>query len=92
LWPSGKSKLIETKALFDHIIYKKRLPLTTKGALNLLFQCYHHMDWIGTEANNYKGLHQKLIECFPDSGEAVMIIFQSSDGIDHVRSIKEKIR
>lgn len=92
LWPSGLKKISETEFLFDNIIYKKKLTLTSKGALNLLYQCYHHMDWIGTEENRYQGLHQKLIECFPANGDILMIIFQAKKGIDQVCKLKKKIR
>lgn len=92
LWPSGKSNWDKTRSLFSHILYQKKIQLTLSGAFNLLWECYGHMDWIGSELNNYKGLHQKVIECFPNELCLEMIIFQSRDGIDHVRSIKEEIR
>jgi hypothetical protein len=92
LWPSGAKNISKSECLFDNVVYKKGLALTSKGALNLLFQCYHHMEWVGTEENGYRGLYQKLIECFPTCGEVLMIIFQAERGIDQVREIKQKIR
>ncbi|WP_052812830.1 hypothetical protein [Desulfonatronum thioautotrophicum] len=92
LWPSGSSNVDKTEKLFENVVYKKKICLTNKGAINLLYQCYHHMDWVGDEASSYRGLHQKLFECFPTSDGLIMIIFQAEDGIEQVRAIKEKIR
>jgi hypothetical protein len=92
LWPSGSANMHLAESLFQNVVYKKKLYLTNKGKLNLLFQCYRHMDWVGGESSNYAGLHQKLIECFPENGDVTMIIFQAEGGVEHARSIKEKIR
>jgi hypothetical protein len=92
LWPSGSANIDLTESLFENVVYKKKLSLTNKGKLNLLFQCYHHMDWVGDENSNYRGLHQKLFECFPANGDVTMIIFQAEGGIEQVRAVKEKVR
>jgi len=92
LWPSGKSKISETEKLFKNIVYKKKLTFTDQGALNLLFQCYQHMDWIGEEDSGYSGLHQKLYECFPSDKIVTFIIFQEGSGPDQVKLLKQRIR
>ena len=92
LWPSGKTNWDKARALFDNVLYQKKIQVSVKGALNLLDECYGHMDWIGSESNNFRGLHQKLTECFPGEFCFWMIIFQSKNGIDHVRGIKEDVR
>ena len=92
LWPSGKMNWDESLALFDSVAYRKRLTLTLNGARNLLYECYSHMEWVGDRANNFRGLHQKVTECFPDSFDVELVVFQNRSGIDGVREIKEKIR
>ncbi|WP_031388661.1 hypothetical protein [Desulfonatronum thiodismutans] len=92
LWPSSSINIHLAEKLFGNIIYKKKISLTNKGAINLLYQCYHHMDWFGDEYSNYRGLYQKLFECFPKLDDVNMIIFQADAGIGHVRVIKEHIR
>jgi hypothetical protein len=92
LWPSGEKNFPASESLFKNIIYKKNISLTPNGAFNLLYECYNHMDWVGSPKNGYKGLKQKMIECFPHSREVQVIAFQASDGIDQVKKIKEQIR
>jgi len=92
LWPSGKKNIPVSESLFKNIVYKKKISLTPYGAFNLLYECYNHMDWAGTPDNCYKGLKQKLIECFPNSREVQVIAFQAPGGIDQVKQLKERIR
>jgi hypothetical protein len=93
LWPSGSEKLVQTESMFRNIIYKKRIWLARHGPFNLLYQCYHHMDWVGTAASGFPGLQQKQMECFPDGGgEVVVIAFQALGGLDEVRNLKARIR
>ena len=92
LWPSGARNIQQTAGLFGKKIYKKELALTNKGELNLLYQCYQHMEWIGTEKDGYPGLYQKLFECFPSTGKVTMIIFQAAGDLDEVKKIKQEVR
>lgn len=92
LWPSGSLNFIETELAFTNVIYKKKIELTNKGAFNLLFQCYNHMDWVGSAESGYRGLQQKLVECFPRGGEVTVIAFQAPNGLSQVRDIKERVR
>ena len=93
LWPSGADALAQTEKLFDKIIYKKIIHLKGNAPFNLLYQCYHHMDWVGKEASGYQGLQQKRMECFPGGeGEVLVIAFQATGGVPEVRAVKERIR
>lgn len=92
LWPSGKDNWDRSLALFDNVAYRKSLVLTLNGALNLLYECYGHMDWVGGGGDNFSGLRQKLIECFPGLFEVELIVFQNRNGVDSVRKIKEAVR
>ena len=91
LWPSGKAHLEKTQSLIDNVVYRKKISLTYKGAFNLLFELYKHMDWVGSEGDGWFGLKQKLTECFPSLNGLVVLAFQGSS-LEEVREIKEKIR
>ena len=92
LWSSGKSNWNQTYDLFSNIAFKKDVQLTINGAINLLYECYSHMDWIGTEKNKFRGLRNKLLECFPKDLSCKIIIFQEKRGIENVLELKRKIR
>lgn len=91
LWPSGigSKQLAESK--IPNIIYKKEITLSSNGGFNLLFELYKHMDWVGNAKNGYKGIQQKLIECFPNFEPVTIVLFQS-DNIEKVRKIKDEVR
>ena len=92
LWPSGINNYSDVDKLFDRVVYKKQLKLSEKGKLNLLSECYRHMDWVGTEKSGFLGLKEKFVECFPNSSPATMVVFQSPGGLEEVRELKQKIR
>lgn len=92
LWPSGKENWSITEQLFTNEIYKKDIDLTFRGAFNLLYLCYRHMDWVGNENNNFAGIQQKRLECFPQSLTVRMIIYQEPAGIIQTQKLKNKIR
>ena len=92
LWPSGAGSFDQTEDLFTNVIYKAKKNVTFNGALNLLYECYGHMDWIGAEDAGFPGLQQKRLECFPKDLNFIFIVFQEAAGIDRVRSIKDEIR
>ena len=91
LWPSGKNNVEESISKFSNIVYKKEIKLTSNGGYNLLFELYKHMEWIGTKENNYSGIKQKLVECFPSFEQFTVIVFQANS-LDDVRTIKENVR
>ena len=65
LWPSGSHSKKEALSKFSNIVYHKKIKLSPQGGLNLLIELYKHMDWVGDKGNGFKGVKQKLIECFP---------------------------
>lgn len=92
LWSSGKENWRESHKLFSQIAFQKDLHLSMNGAINLLYECYSHMHWVGNEATKYYGLRQKLTECFPNEFMCRVIVFQEKKGLKEVRRIKEKVR
>lgn len=93
LWPSGVGALARAESMFENVIYKKTISLKRKGPFNLLYQCYHHMDWVGTDVSGFQGLQQKQMECFPNGeGEVHVIAFQALGGVFEIRKIKQRIR
>jgi len=91
LWPSGIGFKEEAENKFSNIVYKKDIRLNAKGAHNLLTELYKHMDWSGNPEDGYKGIHQKLLECFPNF-ETVRVIAFQADSLESVREIKENVR
>jgi len=91
LWPSGKENKDRSEKEFSNIVYKKEIKLNAKGAFNLLFELYKHMDWIGNEKNGFQGINQKLIECFPSFNKFTVLIFQE-DNLEQVQIIKKNVR
>jgi hypothetical protein len=91
LWPSGRENYNLTENLFSNIVYKKKIKLNSRGGLNLLIELYKHMDWVGTNKNNFPGAHQKLMECFTDFEEFTVILFQS-ESLEKVQEIKKRAR
>ena len=92
LWSSGKRHWKAAYNLFSQVVFQKDIHLTLNGATNLLYECYKHMEWIGDAKTRYRGLRQKLIECFPVDFSCKIVIFQEQGGISKVREIKEKVR
>lgn len=91
LWPSGNEKKELAESKFSNIIYKKEIELSSNGGFNLLYELYKHMDWVGNKENNYSGVIQKLIECFPNFNPFTVVVFQS-ESLEKVREIKEEVR
>lgn len=91
LWPSGDGFKDEAENLFTNVVYKKKINLGPRGAFNLLVELYKHMDWVGTKEDGYKGIKQKLVECFPKFEPFQVIIFQS-DSLTKVQAVKEQVR
>ncbi len=91
LWPSGAGNNIEAESKFSNIVYKKKIKLTPTGGFNLLYELYAHMDWVGSKIDGYRGIQQKLVECFPCFESFTVIVFQS-ESLEKVRMIKEQVR
>lgn len=92
LWPSGSKNWNKTASLFSNILYQEDKSLTFQGSFNLLYQCYKHMDWVGTKESGFVGLEKKRLECFPKVLNVRIVIFQENMGLGNVRKLKEKIR
>lgn len=91
LWPSSNKHLDSTIKKFNNVLYRKELELSTNGAFNLLTELYKHMDWSGNERNSYRGVNQKLVECFPSFEKFTVLAFQANS-IEDVRKIKDEVR
>ena len=92
LWASGRDNWETSSKLFTKVAFEKVINLSMNGAINLLYECYSHMDWVGSEKTKFSGLRQKLAECFPGQFVCKVIVFQEKKGLDEVRKIKEKVR
>ena len=61
------------------------------GAINLLYECYSHMDWVGSEKTKFSGLAKSLQNVFLANLFA-KLLYSKKKGLDEVRKIKEKVR
>ncbi len=91
LWPSGNGFKVEAESKFSKVVYKKKIKLSPQGGFNLLFELYKHMDWVGDDKNGFRGVKQKLLECFPRFEEFQIIVFQS-ESLEKVQEIKKNVR
>ncbi len=92
LWPTTQ---IDNKFLvercFNKLVYSKSIKLNYNGAHNLLSITYDGEEWLGNANDNYPGVKNKLVKCFPCFGNVKAFLFEESD-LDSVLAIKETIR
>jgi hypothetical protein len=92
LWPSSQtnSKLLVEK-YFSKLVYSKSIKLDYNGAHNLLSIAYDGEVWLGAAGDNYPGVKNKLVKCFPNFGNVRAFLFEEDD-LDAVLALKESIR
>lgn len=91
VWPTAKGYNIDLDTLFPNIVYRKELKLNANGAHNLLSQIYKGELWLGSIEDNFKGVINKLVECFKTYEPVRVVVFQEKS-LDKVIELKEKIR
>ncbi len=94
LWPIAKhSPKTKDKInkIIPNIVYKKSIKLNHNGAHNLLSQIYYKEKWLGDISNNFKGVKNKLVECFKHFDEFEVVAFRANS-LEAVLDIKNKIR
>lgn len=92
LWPSSQTnnKLLVEK-YFKKLVYSKSIKLNYNGAHNLLSIAYDGEEWLGDASDNYPGVKNKLVKCFPNFGNVKAFLFEEDD-LDGVLALKETIR
>jgi hypothetical protein len=80
LWPSSGALSKSASKIFKNIFYTKEIEFSELGKLNFLFEAYNHMDWIGTTSNNFRGIRQKIGECFPLNKNNKIILHLIKEG------------
>src|SRR5690606_20955120 len=73
------------------VVYRKEINLNYNGAHNLLSEAYQGEPWLGDVRENYPGVKNKLVKCFPNFGNVRAYVFQAKD-LDEVFAIKENVR
>ena len=91
VWPTAIGNEDEIAMTIPNIVYQKDVHLNINGAHNLLSQIYRGENWIGSTENNFKGVRDKLAECFKSENPVRVIAFQA-ENLSAVLQIKEKIR
>ena len=92
LWPSAENFAKSMKNTFKNIFYIKEIELSEIGKLNFLFEAYNHMNWIGSVSNNFRGIRQKVGECFPVNNSNKVMLLLINDEKDDVQKQKEQFR
>lgn len=92
LWPSSKkSNTFSVESYFKKIVYSKSINLNYNGAHNLLSIAYAGEEWLGDINENYPGVKNKLVKCFPNFGDVKVFLFEE-DNLDIVLTLKDEIR
>ncbi|MNF80099.1 hypothetical protein D3C84_623340 [compost metagenome] len=91
LWPAAKDQEKEVEKKLCKVVYKKKVSLNYNGAHNLLAEAYEGEPWLGSAKENYPGIKNKLVECFPDFKDVRVYLIQA-ECLDDVLKIKENIR
>jgi len=91
-----KNNEIET-VLNQHctIVYKKNILLNKNGAFNLTKQLYKNEPWLGSWNNNFSGVWNKALCCFPQDhrkNNPIRVFLIEADNIELVKTCKQKIR
>lgn len=92
LWPSAQtSKKVSIEKFFKKLVYSKSINLNYNGAHNLLSIAYDGEEWLGNAHENYPGVKNKLVKCFPSFGDVKVFLFEEND-LSSVLALKEAIR
>lgn len=91
VWPAAKGHEDAIDNILSKVVYKKRVKLNYNGAHNLLAEAYKSEPWLGPIEQNYPGIKNKLVGCFPDFDEVRLFLFQA-DNLDDVLALKDEIR
>jgi len=93
VYPSARGRDAELEALIaerTRIWYRRQVPLTDNGAVNLVQQIYRHERWVGTPHNDYKGAHDKKSWCFRHAGPVRAWLVESD--LPTIKTLKTDIR
>jgi hypothetical protein len=91
IWPRANCEFEEIEHFFSKVIYSKRVSLNYNGAHNLLAEAYEGEPWLGNKNENYPGIRNKLIECFPNFKPISICLFHEKN-IEQALLVKDKIR
>jgi hypothetical protein len=91
VWPAAIGMDKELGEIIPNILCKKNIELSENGAKNFLSMVYHKEEWLGNVQNNFRGRHEKYIQCFETRGPVRVIPFQAKN-IAEVVSVKSRIR
>ncbi|MFC1772743.1 hypothetical protein ACFL3A_05260 [Pseudomonadota bacterium] len=91
VWPAAQGFDDDIETIFSRIAYKKNVSLNYNGAHNLLSQVYQDEHWLGAKDQNYPGVRNKLVGCFPNFNDVRVYLFQA-DGLSEVLALKDQVR
>lgn len=91
IWPRANADSSAIESFFPKHIYSKKVNLNYNGAHNLLAEAYKGEHWLGKREENYPGVKNKLIECFPNFKPIEVYLFHEDD-LEKVLLIKDRVR
>ncbi|NMP30445.1 hypothetical protein HII17_02620 [Thalassotalea sp. M1531] len=91
IWPAAQGGESEIEKILSPLVYKKSISLNYNGAHNLLAQAYSEEPWLGAESDNFPGIKNKLVECFPTFDDVRVYLFQANS-LEDVLELKDKVR
>lgn len=91
IWPRANADSSAIERFFPKLIYSKKVKLNYNGAHNLLAEAYKGEHWLGEREENYPGVKNKLIECFPNFKPIEVYLFHEDD-LEEVLLIKDRVR
>ena len=91
IWPAANGHDSEVEKILAHVVYKKSVKLNYNGAHNILAEAYQSEPWLGDEKNNFPGIKNKLVACFPNFKEVKVCLFKA-DNLEQVLQLKEQVR
>ncbi|MCH2058970.1 MAG: hypothetical protein MK214_20585 [Thalassotalea sp.] len=91
VWPAAQGHEQAIQDLLPKLVYSTTVSLDYNGAHNILAQAYSKEPWLGAEADNYPGIKNKLVQCFPRFDDVRVYLFRA-ESLEDVLVIKEQVR
>lgn len=96
LFPSANMYIKKCEDILEEyteIIYKKEIPMSLTGIVNLMPVLYGKEQWMGDWNNRYKGAIDKAVPCFGEGGNlsAYLVHEKKKDGLTDAKKIIRSI-
>ena len=72
-----------------NIVYKKDVKLNYNGLKNFMIEIYGHQSWLGNAKNHFKGVYNKVDNCFKMNNEMTCLVVEASSTEEVLKAKKE---